>query len=100
MLALQKAPASAQKRRLTMITAEHFVPVSDDNLRAWKAEFAKLNSIDGKLDSIAHRDTYVCLATEAETKTGHDIVWLFFNSPQVYAEHLIDREGHEHPGCR
>jgi multiple sugar transport system substrate-binding protein len=90
LLALQQAPAYAQKRRLTMITAEHFVPVSDENLRAWMAEFAKLNNIDGKVDSIAHRDTYVRLATEAETKTGHDIVWLFFTNPQLYAENLID----------
>jgi multiple sugar transport system substrate-binding protein len=90
MLALQQAPAYAQKRRLTMLIANHFVPVSDDNLRAWMAEFAKLHGIEGKIDAIAHRDTYVRLAAEAETKTGHDIVFLFFNLPQLYAENLSD----------
>src|ERR671935_1627428 len=87
-LAYYQAPAYAQKRRLTMLIGEHFVPVSDENLRKWMAEFAKLHGIDGKIDSIAHRDTYVRLATEAETKTGHDIVFLFFNNPQLYAENL------------
>src|SRR5215831_17162682 len=89
-LAFHQAPAYAQKRRLTMLTHEHFVPVSDENLRKWMAEFAKLHNIEGKVDSIAHRDTYVRLATEAETKTGHDIVVLFFNNPQLYAENVID----------
>jgi multiple sugar transport system substrate-binding protein len=89
-LAFHQAPAYAQKRRLTMLIAEHFVPVSDENLRKWMAEFAKLHGIDGKIDSIAHRDTYVRLATEAETKSGHDLVFMFFNNPQLYAENLID----------
>jgi len=89
-LAFHKAPAYAQKRRLTMLTHEHFVPVSDDHLRTWMAEFAKLHGIEGKVDAIAHRDMYVRLATEAETNTGHDIVVLFFNNPQLYAENVID----------
>ena len=40
-LALDRAPALAQKRELTMLSNNHFVPASDDELRRQAELFGK-----------------------------------------------------------
>jgi multiple sugar transport system substrate-binding protein len=41
-----------------------------------------------KIDFIPHRDTYVKVAKEQETRTGHDIVLLFFTKPHLHHQDL------------
>jgi hypothetical protein len=49
---------------------------------------------------IPHRDLYVKVAKEQETRTGHDIVLLFFSKPHLHHEDLetlefMDALGHQ-----
>jgi multiple sugar transport system substrate-binding protein len=81
-------PLYAATRTLTMLTANHFVPASDENLRGWAKEFERANKCRVKIDFIAHRDTYVKIAKEQETRQGHDIVLLFFSKPHLHHEDL------------
>ena len=88
MLATKTPPAYAATHTLTMLTWNHFVPASDENLRQWAKEFERANKCRVKIDFIPHRDTYVKVAKEQETRTGHDIVLLFFSKPHLHHEDL------------
>src|ERR671931_1149382 len=81
-------PLYAATRTVTMLAANHFVPASDENLKKWAKEFEKANKCRIKIDFIAHRDTYVKIAKEQETRQGHDIVFLFFSKPHLHHEDL------------
>src|SRR2546428_5766221 len=85
-LATKTPPLYAATRTLTMLTLNHFVPASDENLKRWAKEFEKANKCHVKIDFIAHRDTYAKVAKEQETRTGHDIVLMFFSKPHLHAE--------------
>ena len=87
-LAAKIPPLYAATRTVTMLQANHFVPASDENLKRWAKEFEKANKCHIKIDFIAHRDTYVKVAKEQETRTGHDIVFLFFSKPHLHHEAL------------
>jgi len=87
-LATKTPPLYAATRTVTMLAANHFVPASDENLKRWAKEFEKANKCHVKIDFIAHRDTYVKVAKEQETRTGHDIVFLFFSKPHLHHEAL------------
>src|SRR5262245_17516679 len=100
MLATHTPPAYAATRTLTMLTWNHFVPASDENLRQWAKEFEQANKCRVKIDFIPHRDLYVKVAKEQETRTGHDIVLLFFSKPHLHHEDLetlefMDALGHQ-----
>src|SRR6266478_5925179 len=88
MLATQTPPAYAATRTLTMLTWNHFVPASDEHLRQWAQEFEQATKCRVKIDFIPHRDLYVKVAKEQETRTGHDIVLLFFSKPHLHHEDL------------
>src|ERR687888_1151273 len=81
-------PLYAATRTVTMLAANHFVPASDENLKRWAKEFEKANKCHVKIDFIAHRDTYAKVAKEQETRTGHDIVLMFFSKPHLHHEAL------------
>ena len=72
-VATKTPPLYAATRTVTMLAANHFVPASDENLKRWAKEFEKANKCHVKIDFIAHRDTYVKVAKEQETRTGHDL---------------------------
>lgn len=83
-LAAHTPPLSAATRTLTMLTWNHFVPASDETLRSLARSFEKANNCQIKIDFIPHRDTYVKVAKEQETRQGHDIVFLFFSKPHLH----------------
>ena len=87
-LATKTPPLYAATRTVTMLQANHFVPASDENLKTWAKEFEKANKCRVKIDFIAHRDTYVKIAKEQETRQGHDIVFLFFSKPNLHSDDL------------
>jgi len=72
-LALGKAPAFAQKRELTFLSWNHFVPVSDDELRRQAEAFGKLASCEVRVDTIAHLQMPAKIAAEAQSQSGHDM---------------------------
>ena len=81
-------PLYAATRTVTMLTWNHFVEASDEHLRQMAREFGKANNCQVKIDFIPHRDTYVKVAKEQETREGHDIVFLFFSKPQLHHDDL------------
>jgi multiple sugar transport system substrate-binding protein len=87
-LLTETPPAFAATRTLTMLSLNHFVPASDENLRGWAKEFEKAHRCRVKIDFIPHRDTYVKVAKEQETRTGHDIILLFFSKAHLHHEDL------------
>ena len=87
-LATQTPPVYAARRTMTMLTMNHYVPASDENLRKMAREFGKANRARVKIDFIPHRDTYVKVAKEQETRSGHDIVFLFFSKPHLHHQDL------------
>jgi multiple sugar transport system substrate-binding protein len=87
-LATSTPPLYAATRTLTMLTWNHFVPASDETLRGLARSFEKSHKCQVKIDFIPHRDTYVKVAKEQETRQGHDIVFLFFSKPHLHHEDL------------
>src|SRR5207247_9513436 len=81
-------PLYAATRTVTMLTWNHFVDASDEYLRKMAKDFGKENKCQVKIDFIPHRDTYVKVAKEQETREGHDIVFLFFSKPQLHHDDL------------
>lgn len=81
-------PLYAATRTVTMLTWNHFVASSDEYLRQMAKDFGKENKCQVKIDFIPHRDTYVKVAKEQETREGHDITFLFFSKPQLHHEDL------------
>ena len=53
-LALDRAPAFAQKRELTFLSWNHFVPASDDELRRQAEVFSKQANCTVRVDTMAH----------------------------------------------
>ncbi|RPH78015.1 MAG: sugar ABC transporter substrate-binding protein, partial [Candidatus Rokuibacteriota bacterium] len=72
-LALDRAPAYAQQRELTLLSWNHFVPASDEELRKQAEAFAKQAGIKMRVDTIAHLQLPAKYAAEAASQTGHDM---------------------------
>src|SRR5205085_2325945 len=73
-LALGRAPAFAQKRELTFLTWNHFVPASDDELRKQADAFGKQANCSVRVDTIAHLQLPAKYAAEAQSQSGHDMI--------------------------
>src|ERR1700682_5542770 len=71
--ALGPAPAVAQKRELTFLSWNHFVPASDDELRRQAEVFAKQANCSVRVDTMAHLQMPAKVAAEAQAQAGHDI---------------------------
>src|SRR5213596_3400871 len=72
-LALGKAPAFAQKRELTFLSWNHFVPAADDELRKQAEAFGKQANCTVRVDTMAHLQMPAKLAAEAQSQSGHDM---------------------------
>ena len=65
-LALDRAPALGQKRELTLLSWNHFVPASDDELRKQAEAFSKAAGVSVRVDTIAHLQLPAKGAAEAQ----------------------------------
>src|SRR5882762_11312483 len=74
-LALGRAPAFAQKRELTFLSWNHFVPASDDELRRQAEAFGKQAGVTVRVDTIAHLQLPAKRAAEAQSQSGHDLIF-------------------------
>jgi multiple sugar transport system substrate-binding protein len=88
-LALRQSPASAQQRELTMLSWNHFVPASDEKLREQAAAFSKQRGVKVQVDTIAHLQLPSKLASEVQTQSGHDIVYLQRSQSYLFKKHLV-----------
>ena len=86
-LALGRAPAFAQKRELTFLSWNHFVPAADDELRRQAEVFAKQANCTVRVDTMAHLQMPAKVAAEAQSQSGHDMYRSAGADPFLY-EHL------------
>jgi ABC-type glycerol-3-phosphate transport system substrate-binding protein len=66
--------APAQRKTVTMLFNSHFVPQFDQELQRQVSEWGQARGVDARVDLIREQDLGVKLASEAEARTGHDIV--------------------------
>jgi multiple sugar transport system substrate-binding protein len=90
MVALERGPAWAQKRELTLLSNNHFVPASDDELRRQAEAFGKQAGITVRVDTIAGLQLPAKRAAEAQSQTGHDMVLLSHADPFLFENNLVD----------
>jgi len=89
-LALGRAPAFAQKRELTFLSWNHFVPASDDELRKQAEAFGKQAGVTVRVDTIAHLQLPAKRAAEAQSQSGHDLLFVADADPFLFESQLVD----------
>ena len=89
-LALGKAPAFAQKRELTFLSWNHFVPACDDELRKQAEAFSKQAGVAVRVDTIAHLQLPAKRAAEAQSQSGHDLIFRGGADPFLYESQLAN----------
>jgi len=89
-LALNRAPAFAQKRELTFLSWNHFVPASDEELRKQAEVFSKQANCTVRVDTIAHLQLPAKYAAEAQSQSGHDMILTREADPFLYENQLAD----------
>jgi multiple sugar transport system substrate-binding protein len=89
-LALSRAPAFAQKRELTFLSWNHFVPAADEELRKQAEAFGKQAGATVRVDTIAHLQLNAKFAAEAQSQSGHDMIRTHDAVPFVYENQLAD----------
>src|SRR6266545_1393547 len=82
--------ALAQKRELTFISVNHFVPASDDELRRQAEVFGKQAGVTVRVDTIAGLQLPAKRAAEAQAQSGHDLVFLSHADPYLFENQLVD----------
>jgi multiple sugar transport system substrate-binding protein len=89
-LAAGRAPAFAQKRELTFLSWNHFVPASDDELRKQAEAFGKQAGASVRVDTIAHLQLPAKYAAEAASQSGHDMMLAGTSTAYLYEQQLVD----------
>src|SRR5213594_2212364 len=89
-LASGRAPAFAQKRELTFLSWNHFVPASDEELRRQAEVFSKQAGVTVRVDTIAHLQLPAKYAAEAQAQSGHDMIVTIGAEPFLYEHQLAD----------
>jgi multiple sugar transport system substrate-binding protein len=85
-----RAPAFAQKRELSLLSNNHFVPAADDELRRQADVFSKQTGVTVKVDTIQGLQLPAKRAAEAQSQSGHDLVILSHADPFLFENSLID----------
>jgi multiple sugar transport system substrate-binding protein len=103
-LAFGRAPAFAQKRELTFLSWNHFVPAADDELRRQAAIFSKQANCTVRIDTMPHLQMPAKVAAEAKSQAGHDMIWTadadcsLFEDQLVSVDDLMARLGTQYGG--
>jgi multiple sugar transport system substrate-binding protein len=87
---LGRAPAFAQKRELTFLSWNHFVPASDEELRKQAEAFSKQANCTVRVDTIAHLQLPAKFAAEAASQSGHDMILAGTSTAFLYEQQLAD----------
>src|SRR5262249_28823724 len=90
-LAASKAPAYAQPTTVHWFTWAVSVPAGDHILRqSLLAEAEKALGLKIKLETIGHNDLQARATAAIQTQSGPDIIMIFDNKAQLYAESVAD----------
>src|SRR5256884_7450118 len=87
---LDRAPAYAQKRELTFLSTNHFVPASDDELRRQAEVFGSQAGLAVKAATSQGLQLPAKRAAEAQSQSGHDLVLLSHADPYLFENLLVD----------
>src|SRR5262252_5301506 len=87
---LERPPAFAQKRELTFLSFNHFVPASDDELKRQAEVFGKQAGVTVRVDTIQGPQLFAKRAAQAASQTGHDLIVTGAADPFLYEQQLID----------
>jgi hypothetical protein len=88
MLVLQHFPATAQTRELTVLSLNHLVPQSDEELKKQAAGFSRRAKVKVTIDSIAGLQLPAKVTAEGQTGAGHHDVALPRSSPYLDKKQL------------
>lgn len=89
-LSIDRVPAFAQKRELTFLSWNHFVPAADDELRKQAEAFGKQANCTVRVDTMAHLQMPAKIAAEAQSQSGHDMYRTALSDPFLYEKQLVD----------
>src|ERR1044071_6044776 len=89
-LTVERTPAYAQKRELTFLSWNHFVPASDDELRKQAEAFGKQVGATVRVDTIAHLQLPAKRAAEAQSQSGHALLLTGGAGPFLFENQLAD----------
>jgi multiple sugar transport system substrate-binding protein len=81
---------SAQAPEVTLLTWSHFVPGYNEELESQVTAWAESKGVKARVDFLSLPDITTKLASEAESKTGHDIVLVWNFSSALHKENLIE----------
>jgi multiple sugar transport system substrate-binding protein len=87
---LDRAPALAQKREVSFLSWNHFVPAADDELRRQAEVFSKQAGVTVRVDTIAHLQLPAKRAAEAQSQSGHDLLLTSDADPFLFENQLAD----------
>src|SRR5256884_7740221 len=87
---LDRARAYAQKRELTFLSTNHFVPASDDELRRQAEVFGSQAGLAVKAATSQGLQLPAKRAAEAQSQSGHDLVLLSPADPDLFENLLVD----------
>ena len=88
-MGLQPERVLAQ-RTLTILTWVDYVPAADKKFVEQAERFGKLNNVKVEVNFVALGDLPAKISAAAMSKSGPDIVNLWYGTPHVYADSLID----------
>ena len=88
-LAIDTPAALGQKRELTFLSWNHFVPAADDELKRQAEAFAKQAGCTVRVDTMAHLQMPAKIAAEAQSQSGHDMFRSAGADPFLYESQLI-----------
>src|SRR3970040_1927958 len=87
--ALDRTFAFAQKRELTFLSWNHFVPAADDELRKQAEAFGKVANCTVRVDTMAHLQMPAKVAAEAQSQSGNDMYRTAGADPFLYENLLL-----------
>jgi ABC-type glycerol-3-phosphate transport system substrate-binding protein len=73
-VSLGRAPAAAEKRELTFLTFNHFVPASDDELKRQAEVFGKQAGVTVRVDTVASPQLFAKPAAQVVSQSGRDMI--------------------------
>lgn len=80
---------AARKKRITMLSWNHFVPASDEELRRQAEAFSEIYGAKVQVDTISHLQIPAKQAAEVNAQRGHDIMIMGGAFPWLYEKQLL-----------
>ena len=75
---------------ITFLSQSHFVPAWEQEIRKQMETWGKLKGVKTRADFVATAEFNTKLVSEAESKTGHDIVVIKWQQPTLFKDSLAD----------